>query len=178
PVSSRTYPWRWRGRSGAARDRRLRASDGRLDRPGLQPEGGIPEHPLELRGAGESRMHARAQERSDLFSGVIGGRDHGAYRGVEFLARISIDPSSIWSCRRRAGVDVAPDLGVDPEAGQQRCEQNFIRLGIGRGEKITNVVVTCRRERRLRKELRRDAVLLEKRPVQRALDDEGALRGF
>ena len=97
---------------------------------------------------------------------------------MEFLARVGIDPGLIrigW-CRPR--VDVAPYLGVDPEAGQQRSEQHLVGLCIGGGEKITNIMVAGRRERRLRKDLRRDAVLSEKRTMQRALHDEGAFRRF
>src|SRR5262249_52155300 len=93
-------------------------------------------------------------------------------------ARIGVDPGLIRVGRSGAGVDVAPDLCVDPEAGQQRPEQYFVRLRIGGGEKIRNVMVTRRRERGLREPPRGDAVRLENGAVQRPLDDQRPLRRF
>src|SRR5262249_26515622 len=87
-------------------------------------------------------MHARAKGWRDVGGGFVRGGDDGAHCGVEFLARIGVDPGLIRVGRSGAGVDVAPDLCVDPEAGQQRPEQYFVRLRIGGGEKIRNVMVT------------------------------------
>src|SRR5215468_6774426 len=97
---------------------------------------------------------------------------------MELLARIGVDPGLIRVGRSGAGVDVASHLRVDPKAGQQRPEQHLVRLAIGGGEQIRDVMVTRWRERRLRERPRRDAVLLEERAVQRPLDDQRPLRRF
>src|SRR5437588_537918 len=89
------------------------------------------------------------------------GSNHGPHGGVEFLARIGVDPRLIRVRRRRTGVDVTPDLSVDPEAGEERPEHHFVGLRISRRQKIGDVMMTCRGERRAGENLRRDAVLRE-----------------
>src|SRR6516165_2451168 len=123
-------------------------------------------------------MHPRAQGWRDVGGGFVRGGDDGAHCGVKLLAGIGVDPGLIRIGRSGAGVDVAPHLRIDPKAGQQRPEQHFVWVRIGGGEQIRNVMVTRRRERGLRKRARRDAVLLEKRAVQRPLDDQRPLRCF
>jgi hypothetical protein len=41
-------------------------------------------------------------------------------------------------------MDIPPDLCVDPEAGQKGSEDDLVRFGIGRGEKMGDVVVAGR----------------------------------
>jgi hypothetical protein len=74
---------------------------------------------------------------------------------MKLLARIGIDPGLIPVRWFRAGMYVAPHLRIDPEAGKQRPEHDFVRLRIGRREKVGNVMVTRWRERGFSEELRR-----------------------
>src|SRR5215208_4557748 len=75
-------------------------------------------------------------------------------------------------------MNIPPDLGVDPEAGQKSAEDDLIGFGIGRGEKIGHVVMAGRRQGRLRKPLRRDGELREGRTMQRAFDNNRHLSAF
>ncbi len=86
-------------------------------------------------------MHAGIERPGHSGGGGVGRRDHRAHGGMEILACVGVDPSLVRIGSCGAGVNVAPHFRINPEAGQQRAEQNFVRLRVGGGEKIRNVVV-------------------------------------
>ncbi len=84
-----------------------------LNGPGLQPKGGVPEHPLELSSPRESRMHAGIERPGHSAGGGVGRRDHRAHGGMEILACVGVDPSLVRIGSCGAGVNVAPHFRIN-----------------------------------------------------------------
>jgi hypothetical protein len=97
---------------------------------------------------------------------------------MKLLACIGVDPGLIRVRLRSPGMNIPPNLGVGPEARQKSAENDLIRLSVGRGEKLANVVMAGRRKGRLRERFKRDAKLLEERAVQRAFDNNRHFGGL
>lgn len=103
--------------------------------------------------------------------------DHFAHQGVEFFSGVGIDPRAIGIGTRRARVDVAPDLGIDPEARQQRRQRHWIRRAPRGGDEEAGVVMAGRRQRGAGERVAIDAELLHEAFVQAAFDHHGVLGG-
>ncbi len=96
-----------------------RPSSRRSDRPVGEAPGRIPEHPFKFRGPLIGRVHAREHGRDAPWAARSWWRSPPAPpRGIP--PRIGVDPGIIGFRPHRAAENVPADLGIDPEAGQQR----------------------------------------------------------
>src|SRR5215210_7746919 len=104
--------------------------------PQFQPICRIPERPLELGSSRKCHMHPLPERGWRCLSHLVSCLNDRLHSVVELLARVGANPSLIRVGLRSAGVNIPPDLGVNPEAGQKSAENDLIGFGIGRGEKI------------------------------------------
>ena len=106
---------------------------------------------------------------------IIGRLDDGLDSMMETRRSRSVDPILIPVWARGPGMDIPPDLCVDPEARQKGSENDLIRFCLSRGEKIGDVVVAGRGQGVCAKHLP-NRELLEERAVQRAFHNDRHLQ--
>ena len=102
------------------------------------------EHPFQLRRMRIGAVHFIPRLCRRLVRRLVHRCDHFAHQGVEFFSGVGIDPRAIGIGTRRARVDVAPDLGIDPEARQQRRQRHWIRRAPRGGDEEAGVVMAGR----------------------------------